>query len=84
MLSSKDNWLLLAIAAANKWEIYLSGVSGGELDDLDILVKAPPGYSCALNKVLKLKQAVYGLLQAPVKFKKEVADWFRAKGYAVL
>ena len=22
--------------------------------------------------------------QAPVKFKKEVTDWFRAKGYAVL
>ena len=59
------------IAAANKWEIDQTDISQasleGKLDDEDILIKAPPGYPCALNKVLKLKLAVYGLHQAPVK-----------------
>ena len=88
VLSSRDNRLLLAIAAANKWEIAQTDISQafleGKLDDVDIFIKAPPGYPCAPNKVLKLKRAVYGLRQAPVTFKKEVTDWFRAKGYAVL
>ena len=31
--------------------------------------------------VLKLQKAIYGLIQAPVKFKQEVIDWFKANGY---
>ena len=50
VLSSLDNWLLLAIAAANKWEIAQTNISQafleGKLDDVDIFIKAPPGYPC--------------------------------------
>jgi hypothetical protein len=31
--------------------------------------------------VLKLLKAIYGLIQAPVKFKQEVIDWFKGNGY---
>ncbi len=33
-------------------------------------------------QVLKLLKAVYGLHQAPPKFKNEVTDWLRSNGYA--
>ena len=34
--------------------------------------------------MLKLCNAVYGLHQAPVKFKQEVTAWFKDKGYMIL
>ena len=85
VLSSRDNRLMLAVAAVEGWEISQTDISQafleGKLDDVDVFIRAPPGYPCAPGKVLQLKRAVYGLRQAPVKFKKEVTDWFKAKGY---
>lgn len=51
------------------------------MDDVDLYIQPPALYPCATNQVLKLLKAVYGLHQAPPKFKKEVTDWLRSQGY---
>jgi hypothetical protein len=85
VLSSRDNRILLALAAAEHWAVYQTDIVQaflhGVLDDVDIYIKPPDRYPCPAEKVLKLRKAVYGLHQAPVKFKQEVVDWFRAHGY---
>ena len=53
----------------------------GTLDDVDIYIQPPARYACPENQVLKLCKAIYGLHQAPVKFKQEVVVWFRETGY---
>jgi hypothetical protein len=54
----------------------------GRLDDADIYIQAPARYPLTLcGYVLKLLRAIYGLHQAPVKFKQEVVAWFKANKY---
>jgi hypothetical protein len=53
----------------------------GKLDDVDIYINPPAHYPCPFGMVLKLLKAIYGLIQAPVKFKQEVIDWFKGNGY---
>jgi len=53
----------------------------GKLDDVDIYIQPPTRYPCSPGSVLKLKKAIYGLHQAPIKFKTEVVDWFRQNDY---
>jgi hypothetical protein len=85
VLATRDNRVLLALAAANGWCIHQTDIEQaflhGVLDDVDLYIQPPALYPCATNQVLKLLKAVYGLHQAPPKFKKEVTDWLRSQGY---
>ena len=85
VLASRDNRVQLALAAAHGWCIYQTDIEQaflhGVLDDVDLYVRPPALYPCAADHVLKLLKAVYGLHQAPPKFKKEVTDWLRSQGY---
>ena len=47
----------------------------------ELYINPPARYPCPPGHVLKLLKAVYGLHQAPPKFKKEVTDWMRSNGY---
>jgi len=53
----------------------------GVLDDVVMYIRLPALYPCPFDHVLKLLQAVYGLHQAPPKFKKEVTEWLKMQGY---
>ena len=85
VLASRDNRVLLALAAAHGWCVYQTDIEQaylhGRLDDVDLYIRPPALYPCASDQVLKLLKAVYGLHQAPPKFKKEVTDWLRSQGY---
>ncbi len=84
VLSSRNNRILLALSAAEGYSVYQTDVQAflhGKLDDVDIYIKPPARYPCPPNHVLKLKKAIYGLHQAPVKFKQEVIDWFKLQGF---
>ncbi len=85
VLSSRDNRILLALAAAEGYTVYQTDVVQaflhGKLDDVDIYINPPARYPCPFGMVLKLLKAIYGLIQAPVKFKQEVIDWFKGNGY---
>jgi hypothetical protein len=85
VLSSRDNRILLALAAAEGYTVYQTDVVQaflhGKLDDVDIYIHPPARYTCPAGMVLKLLKAIYGLIQAPVKFKQEVIDWFKGNGY---
>ena len=85
VLSSRDNRIHLSLAASQQWHMHQSDVVQaflhGVLDDVDIYIRPPALYPCPPDCVLKLRKAVYGLHQAPVKFKQEVTVWFRANGY---
>lgn len=86
VLSSRDNRVLLALAAAEGWHVFATDIVQaflyGVLDDVDLYIDPPARYPCPPGSVLKLKKAIYGLHQAPVKFKKEVTDWFLSNGYS--
>jgi hypothetical protein len=47
---------------------------------MDIYINPSARYPCPLGMVLKLLKG-YGLIQAPVKFKPGVIDWFKGNGY---
>jgi hypothetical protein len=85
VLSSRDNRILLALAAAEGYTVYQTDVVQaflhGKLDDVDIYINPPARYPCPEGMVLKLLKAIYGLIQAPVKFKQEVIDWIKGNGY---
>jgi hypothetical protein len=85
VLSSRDNRILLALAAVEGWSIYQTDIVQaflhGQLDDVDIYINPPARYPCPVGWVLKLLRAIYGLHQAPVKFKQEVIVWFKANAY---
>ena len=53
----------------------------GILDDADLYVQPPARFPCPLGFVCKLLRAIYGLHQAPVKFKQEVVAWFKENNY---
>jgi len=86
VLASRDNRVLLALAAAQGWHIYQTDVEQmflhGVLDDVDLYIRPPALYPCPTDHVLKLLKAVYGLHQAPPKFKKEVTVWLKSQGYS--
>ena len=86
VLNCWDYRLMLVLAAANKWAIAQTNISQafleGKLDDAEIYIKPPSGFPCQSGKVLKLRKAVYGLRQAPVKFKDEVVAWFQESSYS--
>ena len=81
VLSSRDNRLLLALAASESWHVYQTDIVQaflhGILDDVDIFIKPPARFPCPDGFVLRLLKAIYGLHQAPVKFKQEVVVWFK-------
>jgi hypothetical protein len=85
VLSSRDNRILLALAAVEGWSIYQTAIVQaflhGQLDDVDIYINPPARYPCPVGWVLKLLRAIYGLHQTPVKFKQEVIAWFKANAY---
>ncbi len=88
VLSCRDNRILLALAAAEGYTVYQTDVVQvflhGKLDDVDIYINPPAHYPCPFGMVLKLLKAIYGnygLIQAPVKFKQEVIDWFKGNGF---
>ena len=86
VLASRDNRILLGLAAAQGWSVAQTDVEQaflhGVLNDVDLYIHPPARYPCPPGHVLKLLKAVYGLHQAPPKFKKEVTDWLRSNGYA--
>ncbi len=73
VLSSRDTSILLALAAAEGYTVYQTDVVRaflhGKLDNVDIYIDPPARYQCPAGMVLKLLKAIYGLIQAPVKFK---------------
>jgi hypothetical protein len=82
-LSSCDNSILLALGANKGWSIHQTDIVQaflhGILDDADIYIQPPAQFpSTPFGYVLKLLKAIYGLHQAPVKFKQEVVAWFKA------
>ena len=87
VLSSRDNRILLAWAAAQGLQVYQTDIQQAFLHGLlqeDIYIHPPARYSCPPGHILKLLKVVYGLHQGPVtpvQFKKEVTDWMRADGY---
>jgi hypothetical protein len=86
VLSSRDLRLLLAIAAVENYEIYQTDIVQaflyGELEkDVDIYIEPPARYPCPEGQVLKLNRAIYGLHQAPVRFKQELNEWFIKQKY---
>ena len=59
---------LLAVAAANKWDLFQMDVKNAFLNgDLSeaVYMQPPPGLSVDSNKVCHLRRALYGLKQAP-------------------
>ena len=86
VLASRDNRVLLGLAAGQGWQISQTDIEQaflhGQLNDVDIYIHPPARYPCPTHHVLKLQKAVYGLHQAPPKFKKEVTDWMRTNGYS--
>ena len=85
VLSSRDNRILLALAAVEGWSIYQTDIVQaflhGKLDDVELYINPPARYPCPIGYLLKLLRAIYGLHQGPVKFKQEVIDWLKANGY---
>ena len=72
---------LLAIAAANKWDLFQMDVKNaflnGDLSE-EVYMQPPPGLSVDSNKVCHLQRALYGLKQAPrVWFAKFSSTIFR-------
>ena len=65
-----------------KTDVEQSFLHDGVPNDIDLYIHPPARYPCPPGHVLKLLKAVYGLHQAPPKFKKEVTDWLRSNGYA--
>ena len=88
VLHCRDNRTLLSVAASEGWQVYQSDIQQafleGQLDDVDIYIKPIPGIPCPPGHVLKLQKAVYGLRQAPVKFKHELVSFFYSQGYTAV
>ena len=86
VLSSRDNRILLALAASENYTVYQTDVVQaflhGKLEDANVYIKPPARYPCPEGNVLKLQRAVYGLHQAPIKFKQELIEWFKKIGRA--
>ncbi len=80
---------MLALSAAEGYSVYQTDVVQaflhGKLDGVDIYINPPARYPCpsnhVSNHVSKRRKAIYGLHQAPVKFKQEVIDWFNSQAY---
>ncbi len=51
------------------------------LSYVDIYINPPARFPCPTGYVLKLLRAIYGLHQAPLKFKQEVIECFKAHQY---
>jgi hypothetical protein len=85
VLSSRDNRMLLSLAASEGWQVYQTDIVQaflyGKLDDAEIYIKPPARYPCPDGWMLLLLKAIYGLHQAPVKFNKEVVAWFKGHTY---
>ena len=85
VLSSRDNRILLALGANESWTVHQTDVVQaflhGILDDADLYVQPPVRFPCPPGFVCKLLRAIYGLHQAPVKFKHEVVAWFKQNNY---
>ena len=85
VLSSRDNRILLALGANESWTVHQTDVVQaflhGILDDADLYLQPPVRFPCPPGFVCKLLRAIYGLHQAPVKFKHEVVAWFKQNNY---
>ena len=85
VLSSRDNKILLSLAASEHLSVYqtdvVQAVLHSPLTDVHLYTKPPARYPCPPGSVLKLLKSVYGLHQAPLHFKQEVCQWFRSQGY---
>ncbi len=77
--------ILLALGANESWTVHQTDVVQaflhGILDDADLYVQPPVRFPCPPGFVCKLRRAIYGLHQAPVKFKYEVVAWFKQNNY---
>jgi RNA binding exosome subunit len=76
---------LLALAASEGFQVYQTDIIQaflhGKLSDVDIYIKPPARFPAPPNTTLKLKKAIYGLHQAPIKFKQELIQWFQEQQY---
>ncbi len=68
VLASRDNLILLGLAAAQGWSVAQTDVEQAFLhgvpNDVDLYIHPPARYQCPPGHVLKLLKAVYGLHQA--------------------
>jgi len=85
VLHCRNNRILLALAASQGWSLFQSDIEQaflfGELDDVNLYIAQVPGVPCPPGHVCCLQKAVYGLHQAPLKFKQVLVSFFRDQGY---
>ena len=75
---------LLAVATANKWDIFQMDVKNvflnGDLSE-EVYMQPPPSLSVESNKVCHLRRALYGLKQAPKTWFAKFSSTISRLGY---
>lgn len=78
--------LILGAAARKRWNVFQLDVKSaflhGDLQE-DVYVDQPPGFETLdeIDKVYKLKKALYGLRQAPRAWYSKIEGYFQRKGF---
>ncbi|KAL0447558.1 UNVERIFIED_CONTAM: Retrovirus-related Pol polyprotein from transposon RE1, partial [Sesamum latifolium] len=79
-------WLLIALAAQNRWPIHQMDVKSAFFNSTleEVYVNQPEGFSINSheNKVLKLKKALYGLKQAPRAWYNHLDNYLQMNGFS--
>jgi len=78
--------MVISLAAQNKWKIYQMDVKSAFLNEIleeEINVEQPMGYVIKGDeeKVLKLKNALFGLKQAPRVWNSRIDNYFQKNGF---
>lgn len=76
--------ILLSLAVNLDWPLYQLDVKNaflnGELEE-EVYMETPPGFTCHLGKVCKLRKSIYGLKQSPRVWFSHFAKVITTKGY---
>ena len=76
---------LISLATQNNLKLKSWDIQGAfmcsDIDNDNIYVTLPPGYTLPEGKVLKLRKSLYGLRQAPGLFHDTLESWLREYGF---
>ena len=79
---------VLSIAAQENLKLKSWDIQGAfcssEIDNDNIFVSLPPGYSLPHGKVLRLKKSLYGLRQSPGLFHDSLEQWLTDYGFRAI